>query len=105
MTEKENILYSQNSRYSAERMVDLLLSLQKVEGQINAEYIRRRNELENNGVGVIPTFREMLGNDNITLVVDIGLLDYIDNLNYIKQIYDMSFQGKDVTLKVGIEER
>lgn len=102
--EKENVLFCTINRYSEERMEKLMLSLQFVEEQLNKEYIRLKEEYLKDG-DIVPPLKEMIENktDTVMIFADVALLDYIDNLLYIKSIYERKFKGKVVNLKVGIE--
>lgn len=106
---EEPCFYHASNRCSPERMEMLFKSLRKIEDQINADYIRRKEELEKEldekGERVIiPTYRHMLGNEKISITVDMEMIDYIENLIYIEHIYEHNFPGKVVRLKVGIQE-
>lgn len=101
---KENVLFCAISRYSEERMNKLMLSLQFVEEGLNKEYIKLREQYLKDG-DIVPPLKEMIGDktDSVMIFADKELLDYIDNLLYIKSIYEKKFKGKVVNLKVGIE--
>lgn len=103
---KENVLFCAISRYSEERMNKLMLSLQFVEEGLNKEYIKLREQYLKDG-DIVPPLKEMIGDktDSVMIFADKELLDYIDNLLYIKSIYEKKFKGKVVNLKVGIELR
>lgn len=97
--------YHTSSKYSPERMNKLMLSLQFVEEQLNREYVRLREEYLKDG-DIVPPLKEMIEDktDTVIIYADKELLDYIDNLLYIKSIYEKKFKGKVVQLKVGIQE-
>ncbi|MBZ5529622.1 MAG: hypothetical protein LAN71_17205 [Acidobacteriia bacterium] len=94
-----------SNRYSAERMERLFKSLERVETAINNDYENMVKDRRDAGESVIPTYRDMLGDDGIVIVeLDMKMIDFIENLLYIKNIYEKNFMGKCVRLKVGIQE-